>query len=156
MVNTKQNWKTAREHLKFQIHRQLPLKLQLNFSENKNGGAVLIHGVRENENRVVGRVRDVKTINCDQNRVRQSEKTACYFFKEITSSVKISRNKNCTLRLSVCKVLQVIPKGSEYITVIYHSEKSVPISKKLYGGRQYYRHIHSNSTSTYHSECYVG
>lgn len=35
------------------------------FSENKNGGAVLIHSVRENENRVVGRVRDVKTINCD-------------------------------------------------------------------------------------------
>ena len=35
------------------------------FSENKNGGAVFIHSVRETENRVVGRVRDVKTINCD-------------------------------------------------------------------------------------------
>ena len=54
------------------------------------------------------------------------------------------------------KCYKVIPKGSEYIAVIYHSVKSVPISKKLYGGRQYYQHIHSNSTSTYHSECYVG
>ena len=35
------------------------------FSKNKNGGAVLIHSVRKTENRVVGRVRDVKTINCD-------------------------------------------------------------------------------------------
>ena len=35
------------------------------FSENKNGGAVFIHSVRETENRVVGRVRDVKIINCD-------------------------------------------------------------------------------------------
>lgn len=54
------------------------------------------------------------------------------------------------------KCYKVIPKGSEYIAVIYHSVKSIPISKKLYGGRQYYRYIHSNSTSTYHSECYVG
>ena len=64
MENMKQNWKNARAS-KISDTQAAAIEAATKFSENKNGGAVLIHGVRENENRVVGRIRDVKTINCD-------------------------------------------------------------------------------------------
>ena len=41
------------------------IEVATRYSENRNGGAVFIHSVRETENRVVGRVRDVKTVKCD-------------------------------------------------------------------------------------------
>ena len=38
------------------------IEVATRYSKNRNGGAVLIHSVRETDNRVVGRVRDVKTV----------------------------------------------------------------------------------------------
>ena len=49
---------------------------------------------------------------------------------------------------------RLIVNGSQYICLTIHGTTSQRIPKKLYGGRQYYRTIHSNATYRYHIGCY--
>ena len=48
----------------------------------------------------------------------------------------------------------IIFKGSQYICLTAHETINKPISKKLYGGRQYSRTEHKNSVSHFHIGCY--
>lgn len=62
------------------------------------------------------------------------------------------RRANDSYQCDKCK--RTIVKGSQYICLTIHGTSSQKIPKKLYGGRQYYRTIHSNATLRYHIGCY--
>lgn len=76
--------------------------------------------------------------------------SSCY--KDGKSRTAEEKRANYDYRCDKCH--GTIVKGSQYICLTIHGTTSKAIPKKLYGGRQYYRTIHSNAAYRYHIGCY--